>query len=93
MSQGNGLVKKGYRLVVYVPVELRERLKVAAFNRAAGRKGPMSMGAVVRALLEEQLEGDPPRGRRTRDESHLSAVAKPTTSAPATRTTAAHLAA
>lgn len=93
MASDATLVTKGYRLVVWVPVELRERLKVAAFERSAGQKGPMSLGAVVRALLSEQLDNPPPSGRRRREEHHLAAVAKPATASTATSTTAAHLAA
>lgn len=58
------LVAEGHRMIVYIPVELRERLKRVAFERSAGMKGYMSLGAVVRELLAEAVDDDGPKGKR-----------------------------
>lgn len=52
---------EGHRLVVYVPMELRDQLRRLALQRSEGQKGYMSIGAVVRDLLEEHL-GDGTNG-------------------------------
>jgi len=50
---------QGHRLVVLVPPRLLARLRAVTAQRAVTHGGHISMGAVVRELLEEALDAPP----------------------------------
>src|SRR5439155_6285721 len=63
------LVAEGHRMVVYIPTDLLISLRQLAADRAVEGRGQISVGAVVRELLEEAVGNRGPRNgkRRGRD--------------------------